>query len=47
MLLRLLNTELEQSWLTKCVIYLLYHIVNLLKKIRNDWLTEQMGKLAF
>ena len=41
------DTEPQQPWLTKGGIYLLYDFVHLLKNIRNNWLTEKMGELAF
>ena len=44
---RLFDTEPQQPWLTKGGIYLLYDFVHLLKNIRNNWLTEKMGELAF
>ena len=44
---RLLDTEPQQPWLTKGGIYLLYDFAHLLKNIRNNWLTEKMGELAF
>ena len=44
---RLCDTELQQPWLNKGGIYLLYDFAHLLKHIRNNWLTEKMGELAF
>ena len=44
---KLFDTEPQQPWLTKGGIYLLYDFVHLLKNIRNNWLTEKMGELAF
>ena len=44
---RLFDTEPQQPWLTKGGMYLLYDFVHLLKNIRNNWLTEKMGELAF
>ena len=44
---RLFDTEPQQPRLTKGGIYLLYDFVHLFKNIRNNWLTEKMGELAF
>ena len=41
------DTEPQQPWLTKGGIYLLYDFVHLLKNMRNNWLTEKIGELAF
>ena len=37
----------QQPCLTKDDMYLLYDFVHLLKNIRNNWLMENMGELAF
>ena len=44
---RLFDEEPQEPWLTKGGIYLLYEFVHLLKNIRDNWLTEKMGEVAF
>ena len=44
---RLFDTKPQEPWLTKGGMNLLYDFVHLLKNIRNKWLTEKIGELAF
>ena len=41
------GTVANKPWLTFDGIFLLYDFVHLLKSIRNDWLTEKTGEIAF
>jgi len=41
------NTVVNKPWLTVDGIFLLNDFVHLLKSIRNNWLTEKTGKIAF
>ena len=41
------NTDPEKPWLTVDGIYLLFYYEHLLKNIRNLWLTEKTGELAY
>lgn len=44
---KLYKTIPNKPWLTENGTYLLFDFVHLLKNIRNNWLTEQMGELTF